>query len=523
MEPLHEVFLRTAKCLNPTKSALSMKDVSDSLRRAISLDAVTGVVLTHRTVEVTVTTDVAYDQLLAAPIPLGSSSLTLDFVPAFSDNFWITLYNVPIGSSGCREKHIIEAAGARVLDYLVVRHPLDTDHTIATGERRYRCTSRHTFTYLPLVVTSYNGRKMGCRYRGQAHDLATKSPSLLHPSDSALSSHSIWADGHPPFSSPHVPGLPPVSTPAAPPVTTSSATASSVTSGVPPTSTASLTWGEQMELGDSKGPPPITVTAVIMPPVTVAAPILVTASGSLSSPVLTSPSPLVTVVASLPVVTTVRSSASALTTTTASSTRSRSSDRELSAATGEPVVRERSPLKVHNSPPNHRITWHSTETAAAYEPFHDACTHKCPDCPEKFSNYRLYQHHVRDQHGEEHNHRCRQWSDLQVDDPNAYARRSTALTCLYCNNLFYDDSLGRQPPLCHHECPELDCSDTFPTQLSYNTHLQKEHLSMSCLIDSAWSRLKASDFPSFQEKLQKATCLLCTGIYYDTSPLPDIF
>ena len=39
---------------------------------------------------------------------------------------------------------------------------------INTGERIFLCTGRSTFTYLPLVVTSYDGQHLGIRYRGQA-------------------------------------------------------------------------------------------------------------------------------------------------------------------------------------------------------------------------------------------------------------------------------------------------------------------------------------------------------------------
>ena len=187
MEQLHAVFARTAKSPNPSGRPLSFHEVKEALRDTCGVEALTGIILTARTVEVAVNTDAAFNDLLQQPSRIPETQQYLRFEPAYQDIFFITIYNVPRGSSGQRERAIIEAAGATVLDFLVVQHDQADEQSITTGERRYRCTDRHKFTYLPKVVTSYGGRKMGCRYHGQAHDLATKPPSLLPEPATALS------------------------------------------------------------------------------------------------------------------------------------------------------------------------------------------------------------------------------------------------------------------------------------------------------------------------------------------------
>ena len=85
MEPLNIVFHRTAKCHNPTNTPLSLRDVSEALKQTCGIDDVSGINITARSVEVTVTTDAAYADLLNQPAPLAGSrtKYVLDFEPAY--------------------------------------------------------------------------------------------------------------------------------------------------------------------------------------------------------------------------------------------------------------------------------------------------------------------------------------------------------------------------------------------------------------------------------------------------------
>ena len=152
MEPLHTVFARTAKSPNPSGRQLSFKEVKEALRDTCGINALTGVIITARTVEVAVNSDAAFNDLLQQPARIPESQFYLRFEPAYRDIFHITIYNVPLGSSGHRERAIIEAAGATVLDFIVVQHDMDEEQSITSGERYYRCTDRHKFTYTVVNI-----------------------------------------------------------------------------------------------------------------------------------------------------------------------------------------------------------------------------------------------------------------------------------------------------------------------------------------------------------------------------------
>ena len=465
MEPLHNVFARTAKSPNTSGRQLTFKEVKEALRDTCGIDALTGVIITARSVEVAVNSNAAYNDLLQQPARIPETQHYLRFEPAYQDIFHITIYNVPLGSTGYRERKIIEAAGATVLDFLVVQHNQDGEQVITSGERVYRCTDRHKFTYLPKVITSYGGRKMGCRYRGQAHDLATKIPSLHNDPDTALSSHSNWASTHQSSSSPPVPISQPVCQSDALSITSTTTVSSELT----PISSSSLSWGEQMEKEDNPGPitvvalitpnthapdvimsvisssssdtstsrPPlpgdsletgvtlespstaviaaITSTETEIPPASSAAPSgesqMDLGGNSASAPVIVTTSPVITlppsVSVSLPAVSSsARSTSHAHTTTTNSITRSRASDRESSLH-----LRSRSRSPVHSNEPSE-----VNEIAN----FHKVCSHKCVHCPEVFQHAKMYNQHRHQQHPIVSRQLTQDWEALHSTDINLW-------------------------------------------------------------------------------------------------------
>ena len=195
MEQLSAVFHWTAKCHQLPAQQISTLDVVTALRPTCGEDSITGMILNRRSVEVSVNTKESFNLLISRPATLPNTTFQLKFEPCYSDTFNITFYNVPLCSTGARETAIIAAAGANVIQH-TIRQFQTAAGSINTGERTFLCTGRSTFTYLPLVVESYEGRQLGIRYRGQARDLAT----LLRPEhspSSALATGSHWADSHP--------------------------------------------------------------------------------------------------------------------------------------------------------------------------------------------------------------------------------------------------------------------------------------------------------------------------------------
>ena len=187
-EDLSVVFLRTGKCIHiPT--TLSTLDVATAVRPQCGDGTITGIILNRKSIEVSVTTDEAFDHLIALPHPIPNTDYVLRFVPCFSDRFTVTFYNVPLNATGATESAYIAAAGGTVLSHSI-RRAQTAAGSFNTGERTFLCTGRSKFTSLPLAVDAYNGRKLGVRYRGQAAALAHLNNA--HMSGNALSSHSTW-------------------------------------------------------------------------------------------------------------------------------------------------------------------------------------------------------------------------------------------------------------------------------------------------------------------------------------------
>ena len=125
----------------------------------------------------------------------------LQFKFAYDDTLRITFYNVPLNSTGAAETRLVEDAGATVIESTTVTKHFNGVEVL-TGERRFFCSGRSNFTYLPTVVRLYSGRLLGCRYRGQAHDLATKVQPPAR--DTALALSSNWGAADSAFYTPPV-------------------------------------------------------------------------------------------------------------------------------------------------------------------------------------------------------------------------------------------------------------------------------------------------------------------------------
>ena len=188
---LSVVFHRTGKCvrLPPSPYTVSNLDVAVAVGSTCGDGVVPGIILNRKSIEVSVTTDEAFDDLIAQPHPIPNTDYVLRFVPCFSDKFTVTFYNVPLNATGATESAYIAAAGGTVLSHSI-RRAQTAAGSFNTGERTFLCTGRSKFTSLPLAVDAYNGRKLGVRYRGQAAALAKLNDA--HMSGNALSSHSTW-------------------------------------------------------------------------------------------------------------------------------------------------------------------------------------------------------------------------------------------------------------------------------------------------------------------------------------------
>ena len=390
MEPLQHVFGKTLKCHYQSTTAISLRDVSVALESLVGVHNVEGLNITLRKVELTVFSRDTYNTILQNPL-LINPDLRLQFEPAYTDNFVITMYNVPLGSTGMRETAIIEDAGAKVLQHEIVTKPSGFNSSFKTGERRFLCTNRSTFSYLPTVVTSYAGRKMGCRYRGQAHDLATKVSSSTDP-PTALAASSIWAD-------PHLPDR-------------SLAVSTSPSSPAVPLPTSAL---------PSMGSQPV----VSAPQVSLPSPLSSTfPSGSLHL-VAVPPSAASSVRSSLPAHTSLTSSSG--------SSRPLSSSRVSSP---EPI-RERSPLKEETTR-RHPVTKPEADEddAMMIQNFGKTCAHTCPHCPEVFTHSQMYDAHEYQYHSVAQAEIKHSWDDVAESNPIRFREEFKKVQCDVCGHYF---------------------------------------------------------------------------------------
>ena len=186
---LQDVFQFTVRSITPLTKPLVFADVAAELVKTFHRK-ITGININHqgKAVEISFVNDNCVCIMLDLPLILPSHP-PIYFKRSYDDSLDITFYNVPLNSTGVAEKILIENAGAKVTACTTVSKTINGIEVI-TGERRFSCSGRSTFTYLPTVVKLYSGRLLGCRYRGQAHDLATKVPN--RSLKSALAASSNW-------------------------------------------------------------------------------------------------------------------------------------------------------------------------------------------------------------------------------------------------------------------------------------------------------------------------------------------
>ena len=194
---LSVVFQRTGKCvrLPPSPYTVSNLDVAVAVGSTCGDGAVTGIILNRKSIEVSVSTDAAFDKLITLAHPIPNTDHVLRFDACYSEQFTVTFYNVPLNATGAEESAIIAAAGGTVLSH-TIRRGQTAAGSFNTGERIFLCTGRSNFTALPLAVAAYDGRQLGVRYRGQAAALAKL--QTINKSGSALAATSNWADGKDP-------------------------------------------------------------------------------------------------------------------------------------------------------------------------------------------------------------------------------------------------------------------------------------------------------------------------------------
>ena len=177
-ESLSDVFRFTVRSTTKPRSALRYDAVITALEKTDGAQQITGVNINGRggCIEVSYSNEAGVDDLLGRPLKLPDQP-PLHFQPSYDDSFVVTFYNVPLCSTGDQEKQLLMNAGATVTNQWIVKRRLG-DNDVNTGERRYKCTGKNKFTYVPELVKLYEGRILVCRYRGQAKDLATKQPTV---------------------------------------------------------------------------------------------------------------------------------------------------------------------------------------------------------------------------------------------------------------------------------------------------------------------------------------------------------
>ena len=177
-ESLSEVFRYTVRSTTKPRSALRYDAVITALEKTDGAQQITGVNINGRggCIEVSYSNEAGVDDLLGRPLKLPDQP-PLHFQPSYDDSFVVTFYNVPLCSTGDQERQLLMKAGATVTNQWIVKRRLG-DNDVNTGERRYKCTGKNKFTYVPELVKLYEGRILVCRYRGQAKDLATKQPTV---------------------------------------------------------------------------------------------------------------------------------------------------------------------------------------------------------------------------------------------------------------------------------------------------------------------------------------------------------
>ena len=175
-DSLADVYALTLRSAVQPKTPFSPEAVYDALTTTCGMESVSGILINNRgfTLELSFTTEEAMYKVYDYPLQLPDQPL-IHFELAYDDTFTVTFYNVPLGSAGTRERRMLTSAGATVLAETIITRRFKTA-AIKTGERRYHCSGKSTFTFLPKTVRLYEGRILGCRYRGQARDLARQQP-----------------------------------------------------------------------------------------------------------------------------------------------------------------------------------------------------------------------------------------------------------------------------------------------------------------------------------------------------------
>ena len=189
-ESLQEVFRMTVRSSSIITKPLTFETLALCLSFTYGAEKITGIIINRqgKAVEISFASNECVRHILANPLAVTGQP-NISFKPSFDDTMTITFYNVPLHSTGAAERRLIEDAGATVLNSTIVTKRFE-NVDVRTGERRFLCSGRSKFTYLPTVVKLYSGRSLGCRYRGQAHDLATKVPNRNLAT--ALAASSNW-------------------------------------------------------------------------------------------------------------------------------------------------------------------------------------------------------------------------------------------------------------------------------------------------------------------------------------------
>ena len=157
-ESLTALFFRTGKCVRlPPKVTLTNLDVATAVVSNCGEDSIHGVILNRKSIEVAVTSEAAFDRLITYPSILEQhGGFELHFEPCYTDQFKVTMYNVPINATGATETAIIAAAGGTVISHSIHRAQTAAG-SFLTGERIFLCSGRATFTSLPLAIKAYDG------------------------------------------------------------------------------------------------------------------------------------------------------------------------------------------------------------------------------------------------------------------------------------------------------------------------------------------------------------------------------
>ena len=445
-EPLTDVFRLTVRSTTLITKPLTFDAVAEALITAYGTQNFHGIIINHqgKAVEIAFATNDCVSHILTHPLHIHDQP-PIEFTPSFADTFMLTFYNVPLNSTGAGETNLIEAAGAIVINSTTItRRVRDAD--IRTGERRFLCSGKSRFTYLPTVVKLYSGRMLGCRYRGQAHDLATKIPPS-DPGSSALAESSHWAAGR---SSRLQPVQPRIRTNSIAPMEVSQPDEVVVQlppAEIPPPDAVVHLQSEIAAVPEPIVEDPLPDAAAVTEPIA-EDPLLVAAA--VTAPIVNVPPP----VAEEPSL----SAAAAVTdVSTAFSFQPPSTCTSHFVSGAKPKDIAQSDTDQRSRSPRSKATSHESPSplmlrkdpaAISYRVYDKAfCSHQCPDCSDVFTSRKPYINHCNTVHPVQHSLRRALWLKLKRYDSELFRRQMDKMTCSDCEYIYYKTVTG---PLLEH-------------------------------------------------------------------------